>query len=167
MRDQLAIRNSVKAIIIEEDYILLTKNEDEEGIFYLFPGGGQEFGESFHDALQRECLEEIGLTVEIGELEFIREYIGKNHEYANSDSSLHQVEFYFKCGLNMGDKKEVDLKSAVNQAIPTNPDETQVGLEWVSIHHLLDYRLYPREIRSQIQEFFKGNQTPIYLGDMN
>lgn len=95
----MGIRNSVKAVIIEGNHVLLTKNEDDEGVFYLFPGGGQEPSESFHDALQRECLEEIGLGVEIGELVFIREYIGKNHEYAATDSLIHQVEFYFKCKL--------------------------------------------------------------------
>lgn len=60
------IRNSVKAIIIMNGEILLTKNQDPEGFFYLFPGGGQEHGETFHEALQRECLEEIGSSVQIG-----------------------------------------------------------------------------------------------------
>lgn len=37
----MQIRNSVKALIIEDDKILLTKNQDIEGNFYLCPGGGQ------------------------------------------------------------------------------------------------------------------------------
>jgi ADP-ribose pyrophosphatase YjhB (NUDIX family) len=45
------IRNSAKAIIISGDKILLTKNQDNEGYFYLFPGGGQEHGETIHNAL--------------------------------------------------------------------------------------------------------------------
>jgi 8-oxo-dGTP diphosphatase len=48
--------------------ILLTKNQDDEGYFYLFPGGGQEHGETIHNALLRECMEEVGEEVEIGEL---------------------------------------------------------------------------------------------------
>lgn len=163
----MAIRNSVKAIIIEEDRLLLTKNLDEEGYFYLFPGGGQELGETFHETLQRECLEETGLQVEIGELEFIREYIGENHEYAATDSAIHQVEFYFKCQLKMIEQEEAQLKKSTNQAIPTNPDECQVGLEWVPLSQLLNYRLYPRDIRGHILDFSQGNRTPIYLGDIN
>jgi ADP-ribose pyrophosphatase YjhB (NUDIX family) len=63
---------------------LLTKNQDDEGYFYLFPGGGQEHGETIHDALIRECIEEVGEEVEIGELLHVREYIGKNHEHSHS-----------------------------------------------------------------------------------
>jgi 8-oxo-dGTP diphosphatase len=74
------IRNFVKALIVQEGKLLVTKNNDEEGEFYLCPGGGQEHGETFHETLQRECMEEIGQEVEIGELLFIREYIGKSHE---------------------------------------------------------------------------------------
>jgi 8-oxo-dGTP diphosphatase len=163
----LAIRNSVKAIIMEEDRLLLTKNQDKEGFFYLFPGGGQELGENFHDTLQRECLEEIGLQVEIGELKFIREYIGKNHEYAATDSAIHQVEFYLKCQLKKGEKEQEPITNLIDRAIPTNPDESQVGVEWVPIRQLMDYRLYPKEIRGHIIEFFQGNQTRVYLGDIN
>jgi len=46
------IRNSVKAIIIVDGKLLLTKNQDIEGYFYLCPGGGQEHGETFHKTLQ-------------------------------------------------------------------------------------------------------------------
>jgi len=36
---RVLIRNSIKVIIIENNKILLTKNKDESGIFYLLPGG--------------------------------------------------------------------------------------------------------------------------------
>ena len=36
---QMAIRNSAKAIIIQGEKVLLTKNQDNDGYFYLFPGG--------------------------------------------------------------------------------------------------------------------------------
>lgn len=71
------IRNSAKAIIISGEKVLLTKNQDNDGYFYLFPGGGQEHGETIHQTLKRECIEEIGQQAEIGELLHIREYIGK------------------------------------------------------------------------------------------
>ncbi|WP_246070554.1 NUDIX domain-containing protein [Paenibacillus kobensis] len=93
------IRNSAKAIIIEDGKVLLTKNQDDNGFFYLFPGGGQEQGEQLSDAVYRECIEEIGQQVVVGDLIYVREYIGKNHEFAAWDSEIHQVEFYFKCSL--------------------------------------------------------------------
>ncbi|MDP9739322.1 UNVERIFIED_ORG: 8-oxo-dGTP pyrophosphatase MutT (NUDIX family) [Bacillus sp. B2I3] len=79
--------------------ILLTKNQDDEGYFYLFPGGGQEHGETIHNALLSECMEEVGEEVEIGELLHIREYIGKNHVHSSFDFHVHQVEYYFVSNL--------------------------------------------------------------------
>nr|WP_077596778.1 NUDIX domain-containing protein [Oceanobacillus kimchii] len=93
------IRNSAKAIIINGDKVLLTKNQDRDGYFYLFPGGGQKHGETIHTTLLRECIEEIGMKVEIRELLHIREYIGKNHEHSTFDFNVHQVEYYFICNL--------------------------------------------------------------------
>ncbi|WP_460011961.1 NUDIX domain-containing protein [Lysinibacillus sp. CTST325] len=54
---------------------------------------GQEHGETFHTTLKRECIEEIGLNIDIKELLHIREYIGKNHEYAEFDFDVHQIEY--------------------------------------------------------------------------
>ncbi|WP_100404098.1 NUDIX domain-containing protein [Bacillus sp. FJAT-42315] len=152
------IRNSAKAIIIEGDKVLLTKNQDDDGYFYLFPGGGQEHGETIHQALVRECIEEVGKEVDIGELLHIREYIGKNHEHASFDFHAHQVEYYFVCHLvgDVGDDNK-----------PTNPDSHQVGIEWVPIHDLLQYRIYPKEIRKHIIKYINNEKSPVYLGDVN
>ena len=75
--------------------MLATRNVDDDDEWYLLPGGGQHQGENLQDTLQRECREEIGATVQIGDLRMVREYIGKNHEYAETDGGTHQVEFMF------------------------------------------------------------------------
>ncbi|KAB2334584.1 NUDIX domain-containing protein [Cytobacillus depressus] len=152
------IRNSAKAIIIKEDKILLTKNQDDEGYFYLYPGGGQEHGETLQNAIIRESMEEIGEQVEIRELLYIREYIGKNHEHASSDFEFHQVEFYFVCSLK---------NDEVRGIFPTNPDSHQVGIEWLKINELPQYRIYPRELSKVIFNYSNGQKSPVYLGDIN
>jgi hypothetical protein len=48
------IRNSSKAVIIQNHQVLLTKNKDDWGYFYLFPGGGQEAGETLIEAVYRD-----------------------------------------------------------------------------------------------------------------
>ena len=154
----MSIRNSAKAIIISEDKVLLTKNQDDEGYFYLFPGGGQEKGETIHDALIRECIEEVGKEVEIGELLHVREYIGKNHEHSSFDFDIHQVEYYFICNL---------VSKMNNYKVPTNPDTYQVGIEWIKVDDLLQYRIYPRELRKYIIQHLNNEKTRIYLGDIN
>ncbi|MGF3102875.1 NUDIX domain-containing protein [Rossellomorea sp. DUT-2] len=151
----MAIRNSAKAIIIRHDKILLTKNKDGDGFFYLFPGGGQEQSETLHEALKRECIEEIGREVEVGELLHIREYIGRNHEHASFDYDVHQMEFYFKCSMF----NEMDKEPA-----PTNPDSHQVGVEWMDLTELTKCRLYPKKI---IPYLNKELAQVVYLGDIN
>lgn len=152
----MSIRNSAKAIIISGDNVLLTKNHDNQGYFYLFPGGGQEHGETIHNALLRECIEEVGKEVEMGELLHIREYIGKNHEYSSFDFNVHQVEYYFVCNI---------VKD--NYKTPTNPDSHQVGIEWIHINNLLEYRIYPKELRKYIIKHLNNEISPVYLGDIN
>lgn len=152
------IRNSAKAIIIDGEKVLLTKNQDDDGYFYLFPGGGQEHGETLHEALKRECIEELGHQVDIEELLHIREYIGRNHEHKSFDAHVHQVEFYFAC----------KLVSETNRIMePTNPDNDQVGIEWLKISDLENYRFYPKKIREHIVKYFNSEKSKVYLGDTN
>ena len=154
----MRIRNSAKAIIIQGDKVLLTKNQDNDGYFYLFPGGGQEHGETLQQALIRECMEEVGQQVEIGELLHVREYIGKNHEYASDDFDVHQVEYYFISKIVNETKDNIE---------PSNPDSHQVGIEWVPISDLPEYRVYPKTLRKYIIKYLKGVKSPVYLGDIN
>lgn len=155
----MPIRNSAKAIIMNGEKVLLTKNhDDEQAFFYLFPGGGQEHGETLHDALVRECIEETGQQIIMGELLHIREYLGKNHEHSAFDFQAHQVEFYFICKL------ATDFNP---HSIPTNPDSYQIGMEWVHIKDLMQYTIYPIELRKYIVKHFNKEKAPIYLGDIN
>lgn len=123
------IRNSAKAVIIQNERVLLTKNVDQDGIFYLFPGGGQEKYEELKDAVVRECIEEIGCSVKVKDILFIREYIGKNHQFAEWDADIHQVEFYFEC--------EMETKDEVFNG--HNPDDAQIGVEWIELARMMHW----------------------------
>lgn len=71
------IRNSAKAVIVQDGRLLVIRLEDQYGTAYVFPGGGQEKGEELKDAVARECLEEIGQAVNVGLLH-IRVYRKKS-----------------------------------------------------------------------------------------
>lgn len=149
------IRNSAKAVIVQDGRLLVIRLEDQYGTAYVFPGGGQEKGEELKDAVARECLEEIGQAVNVGELLHIREYIGKNHEFAEWDADIHQVEFYFACSL-------IDPEATVFEG--SNPDDHQVAVEWIALEELSQIRLYPKTIGELL---LQSDSSSIYLGDLN
>jgi len=63
--------------------VLVTRNMDRSGPFFLLPGGGQEHGETLPKALRREFMEEVGVPIEVNELVLVRDYIARNHEFAD------------------------------------------------------------------------------------
>lgn len=150
------IRTAARALIIHEKKILSIKMRDRSGIFYILPGGGQRHGETLHEGLKRECLEEIGTQIEIGPLLYVREYIGKNHEFHRAHRAFHQVENVFLCTL--------PDPTAIGPG--SEHDKKQIGVEWIPISELPNHRFLPEAIKP----FFKdGAFTPPtrYLGDVN
>lgn len=153
---KIGIRNSAKAVIIKDGKLLTIKISEHGGTYYILPGGGQKHGENLHQALQRECKEELGAEVEVGELLFVREYIGNNHELAKYHSHAHQVEFMFLCNI----KGETIGQGGL-------PDKGQAGVEWLPINRLLEYKLFPQALRSKLISYYQGDKANTYVGDIN
>jgi 8-oxo-dGTP diphosphatase len=159
------IRNSAKAIIVRDGKLLVIGKRDAGGMYYLLPGGGQNPGETFTDALLRECREEIDAVVEVGPLLFIREYIGRNHEFAEFDADTHQIDFMFACGI-AGDYGDARTGH--------EPDTGQEGSYWLELDRLVEHRLYPMALRPRLAAMARDSRRAagagadaIYLGDIN
>jgi 8-oxo-dGTP diphosphatase len=150
------IRNSARAIIVEEAQLLVIVHEDAEGAWYSLPGGGQRPGENLAEALRRECMEELGVRVQVGDLRYVRDYISANHEFSAEDPDAHHVELLFECTL-LGDP---------SAAQPLNPDTDQLGLTWLQLAELASLRLYPARLRTLLSRE-AGQDSPVYLGDVN
>lgn len=151
-----AIRNSAKAIIIRDNQLLVIKNTTDGEDWFLLPGGGQNHGESLREALSRECMEEASVEVEIGDIIFIRDYISKNHEFAETDNDAHQVEFMFQCSIS--EDAEPEAGSEI--------DQWQTGVEWLPLDDLAECKLYPAVLRKALSSGIPENNV-IYLGDVN
>lgn len=134
------MKNRVRAIIIQDSKILLIKRVKPEIVYWVIPGGGVEENETLEVALQRECLEELGIEVNVGQSVF--EMDSKKIE------TIGQKEFFCPCiiiggALGSGDGPEYQKDTSyVGQYI----------IEWVDIKSLLDYDLKPEEIKNFIYE---------------
>ncbi|HYF51519.1 MAG TPA: NUDIX domain-containing protein [Planctomycetota bacterium] len=149
----LSIRNSAKAIIIQDGKLLTIRCVSwKDETYYLLPGGGQEHGEALDAALRRECREEVGVDVEVGALRFVRDYIGKNHEFAEKHATVHQLEFLFECRITGGTLQ-----------VGTQPDTDQNGIEWLPLADLSG--LFPKVLREVLPRLPQAGA--VYLGDVN
>lgn len=150
------IRTAARALIIHQRKLLTIKMRDKTGVFYILPGGGQRHGETLREGLKRECLEEIGTQVEIGELLYVREYVGKNHEFRKAHHAFHQVENVFRCRL----------RDPASIGPGSEHDKKQIGVEWIPLHELQNRRFLPEIIKSFFtSEGFQPDTN--YLGDVN
>lgn len=84
-------RQAVRGIILDkENRVALLHSKTFN--YYKIPGGGIESGEANDSALMRECVEEIGCTVEVG-------------EELGSITQVHQVSYCY-LGKIIGEKGE-------------------------------------------------------------
>lgn len=83
------IRVRVCGVLTFEDKILMVNHSglNSENIFWNFPGGGVEAGESLKDALKREFKEETDIEITVENMLFLNQIIKK---------PLHGIELYFK-----------------------------------------------------------------------
>ncbi len=150
------IRTAARAIILRDGKILTVVLRDREGDFHVLPGGGQTHGETLAETVYRECLEEVGAQVEVGELLYLREYVGANHGFAKRHAHFHQVEAVFRC----------TLKGEPGADQGTARDNRQVGLAWVPLAELTRFRFFP----TVLKDLVKDGEIVVprtYLGDIN
>ncbi|MBC2601399.1 NUDIX domain-containing protein [Puniceicoccus vermicola] len=150
------IRHACRAVIVRRNRLLAIKMCDRSGVFYVLPGGGQRHGETMKEGLKRECLEEINLEVIIGPLLYVREYIGRNHNFSKYHRDFHQVETVFSCSIAEGAEPEPGSET----------DRKQIGIEWLDLKQLASVRFLPADAVPVIQRQMEEG-SDLYLGDIN
>ncbi|MGD6857669.1 NUDIX domain-containing protein [Bacillus infantis] len=125
------IRVRAGAIIIKDDYILLTEyNHPSRGVVFDFPAGGVEPNESIIEAVKREAKEEACVNVEVGPLAFAYEYVPHHNNY--KFGKTHTLVMMFDCVL----------KNSSYPKLPENPDLNQTGVKWIALEELENIELY-------------------------
>jgi 8-oxo-dGTP diphosphatase len=149
------IRNAARALIIRESRILLLRKAGyESGERYALPGGAQDPGETLEQALNRECLEEIGTRVQIRDLVFVGDYF-KPRE-TDPPGTRHLVEFLFEC-------------SVPDDYTPRNghhPDKHQIEVVWAVQDDLPDLPFYPGSLAPYLVALPDSGGT-VYLGTLD
>lgn len=84
------------AVIIVEQQLLMVKVADDSGEYWILPGGGLEAGDAdSRQAVVRECWEEVGLTVAVGDLLAVNEF----KEIVNQ---RYQLELFYSATIVSG-----------------------------------------------------------------
>jgi 8-oxo-dGTP diphosphatase len=148
------IRNAVRAVIVRNDQLLLLKKTGgDRGERYALPGGAQNPGETLAQALERECLEEIGSAIEIATLMNVADHF-KNRG-TDPPGTRHMVEFLFRCTVP-------DDYVARNGS---KPDKSQIDVVRVNLAKLAALPLYPESLSNWLPEgILRG--TVVYLGTL-
>jgi 8-oxo-dGTP pyrophosphatase MutT (NUDIX family) len=104
--------------------------------------------------LRRECIEEIGVDVDIAGLIYVAEYY--KPRYAIPGQLRHQIDFIFSC-------------TVPEDYIASNgprPDKHQVDVVWIPGEQLEEITFYPPALTGHLSGMDQAGYT-IYLGQIS
>ena len=130
------MRNRGSVVIVENDKVGLIQRIRDGSVYYVFPGGGIENGETPEDAAKREAFEELGVEVKVNECIAKVEYNG--------------TQYFF-------------LSEIINGTFGTGHGEEYTDKErdrgtylpmWIDIKRLSTIDVKPKEVALKVQSLF-------------
>ncbi len=115
----------VYCLLIVDNQILLTDEYRAGMIMTKFPGGGLEKGEGLADCLIREFEEELAISIEVGKLYYVNEFL----QVSAFNSSQQLISFYY-----IVETKERDLIPAPIELTELKVNEQR--FRWVNLNDL-------------------------------
>ncbi len=85
----------VYGLLIYDNAVLVT--DEHRGVSMTkFPGGGLEKGEGLADGLQREFMEELGITIEVGRFFYVNDFL----QISAFNPADQLLSFYYEVSTN-------------------------------------------------------------------
>ncbi len=138
------VRLRVSALIEKQGAIVLVFDPVYRGGCWILPGGGSEFNETITQAVEREVLEETGMTVKAQEICSIREIWEEEKDFPQDQLIRKSLEIIFGCSYVAG---EIDIRN--NPSIKNDGVPRVQACRWILKKHITNtldgYPLYPLE----------------------
>ncbi len=142
-----------RAVIIDQEHILLCKTLDLPQSFYFLPGGHIEHGESAEEAVLRELIEETGAKCRIKRFLSCLE-----HSFEPGHSSIchnHEYNFIFEA-------ESSPLKA--HNIIPQMEDH--IKLVWIPLSEIAKIDFRPEPLQTLIPQWLKSDAGEAFSSRM-
>lgn len=126
------------ALVVDRGHVLLHRLEGDA--FWALPGGRVNAGEQGRGAIEREFLEELGLSVQCGELQCV----GENF-FDHEREPHHEIGLYFAVTLPPG--ASINDKAATHLGIEGN---RRLEFRWFPLATLGELDFRPTALRNAL-----------------
>jgi len=125
------VRVSVRAIVIDNEHVLVQRPTDEPDACYAFVGGEYELGDTFESRLHREFSEETSARVTRCDYRFVVE-----NRFEHAGTTIQTLDHFFEVTL---DRREIESR------------EPLLSQHWLRIARLDDFDVRPTVVRDTIR----------------
>ena len=137
------VKTRAVGILINDNKVLLIHRTRDGKEFWVFPGGGQEDGETVEEAVVREIEEDASIKCKTDRLLY-------KHIYSNLDNQEHH---FYLCKYISGLPK----LASYNEFHNMQEEDQSFVPKWIDITKISNMLLYPLEIRDWLIEDVKNN----------
>ncbi|MFG3611723.1 NUDIX hydrolase [Rummeliibacillus stabekisii] len=132
------MRDRGSVVILENKKVLLIQRIRDNSIYYVFPGGGIEIGETPKDGAKREAFEELGVIVNVNECILEVEYDGTQYfflsEIISGTLGTGQGEEYTNINRDRGMYLTVWMDIERLSSIDVRPQECALKVQSLQIN---------------------------------
>ena len=140
------MKKRVRAIIKKGEEILLIHRIKKKKEYWVFPGGGvDKTDKDKGSALIRECEEELGVDIQVGNL-------FTTYEFGDDDEK--QYEYFYFCeivGGKLGTGSGPEFQKGTHY-------EGEYALEWIPLKDFLSKNIQPENVKKELRkEMYNAN----------